>query len=244
MQFHCENGAGITRTQRPETWNIRKSCAHVSFKSGSETFSIRCSCEADTAALRIRLAALGVGCFLVLTPPPSKSDQFGIVWGALPMYVPFDPTDPLNAAVLIRDLLVAHPPPHGREATTPLFRTDSGVSWTKRQLDSALSTSLARVCTLAERNGLTLHSFRVALACQLLEAGASPGQIQALLRWQTSESLRLYARMTDRATAMWLKKAQSAIISTSNTARMPVIDGWQSIDALQAAMDTQLVVTA
>ena len=75
------------------------------------------------------------------------------------------------------------------------------------------------------------------LACQLLEAGASPAQIQALLRWQTEESLRLYARLTDETAGRWLRKAQKAKIAMSDVARMPIIDGWQSIDALSDALD-------
>ena len=85
---------------------------------------------------------------------------------------------------------------------------------------------------------MTLHSYRVTvgLACQLLEAGASPAQIQALLRWQIDESLRLYARMGDQATGCWLKKAQGPVVPLADVARMPIIDGWQGIRALHESL--------
>lgn len=43
------------------------------------------------------LAGLKVGDFAIITPPPSKADQFNQVWGALPMYIPFHSKD-RNAA--------------------------------------------------------------------------------------------------------------------------------------------------
>jgi len=36
--------------------------------------------------------------FAVLKPPRSKADQDGTKFGALPIYLPFDPSDPINAA--------------------------------------------------------------------------------------------------------------------------------------------------
>ena len=91
---------------------------------------------------------------------------------------------------------------------------------------------------------MTLHSYRVGLACQLLEAGASPAQIQAILRWQTDESLRLYARMGDQATGRWLKKAQGSVVPLADVARMPVIDGWQGIHALHELESLSGLTTA
>ena len=158
------------------------SCSQVAFKSNGVSFPILCTTAADTQLLLAKLKTLKNGDYLVVTPPPSKSGQFGLIWGSLPIYVPFDSTAPLNATTLIRDLLVAHPSVCGRDQVTPLLRCDDGSSWTKRQFDTALASSLSRVCTPAERAGLTLHSYRVGLARQLLEAGASPAQMQALLR--------------------------------------------------------------
>ena len=43
------------------------------------------------------------------------------------------------------------------------------------------------------------HSYRAALACQLLEAHASTAEIMSLCRWQTEESLRTYAQLSASA---------------------------------------------
>ena len=36
--------------------------------------------------------------FAVLKPPRSKADQDGTKFGALPIYLPFDPSDPIDSA--------------------------------------------------------------------------------------------------------------------------------------------------
>ena len=225
--------AGMRGDELVHTDSKGLSCAHIAFKINGRLHSFA---DASRPTAQV-LATLGRGDFLVITPPPSKSDQFGMVWGALPIYIHYDARDPANAAIAVQRLLLAHPPQVGQEASTPLLRRRDGATWSKPQLDSALVAALTIVCTPEERQGLTIHSFRVMLACQLLEAGASPAQIQALLRWQTEESLRLYARLTDETAGRWLRKAQKAKIAMSDVARMPIIDGWQSIDALSDALD-------
>ena len=57
------------------------SCAHVAFKAKGVAFSILCATADDTRRLLETLATLTTGDYLVVTPPPSKSDQFGLIWG-------------------------------------------------------------------------------------------------------------------------------------------------------------------
>ena len=60
--------------------------------------------------------------FVAVTPPPSKSDQWGRVWGHRPMYLLFDPSKEVNSATDLRDLEMAFPV-FGAAARkeTPLF---------------------------------------------------------------------------------------------------------------------------
>ena len=97
------------------------SCSHVAFKADGVTFPILCATTGDAQLLLKKLKTLKNGDYLVVTPPPSKSDQFGLIWGSLPIYAPFGSTGPLNAATLIQDLLLAFPPVCGQEQATPLF---------------------------------------------------------------------------------------------------------------------------
>ena len=62
-----------------------------------------------------------------------------------------------------------------------------------------------------------MHSFRIYLACALLEAGASNGTIQTMLRWRSDEALKIYARINDYKYADWLTKASQAKVSNIRT---------------------------
>ena len=56
----------------------------------------------------------------------------------------------------------------------------------------------------------TWHSGRIYLACALKAAGASAGQIQALCRWVSEQSLHIYARMSETTYSYWLGRAMAA----------------------------------
>ena len=75
------------------------------------------------------------------------------------------------------------------------------------------------------------HSARIYLACALLDAGASSGQIQAMCRWLSEESLHIYARMNETTYSYWLSRAMTARVdsvrTTSLRARIPDIDDAQ-----------------
>jgi len=57
---------------------------------------------------------------------------------------------------------------------------------------------------------ITIHSFRVWLACALLAIGATPEQIMQLLRWSSDEARKLYARMGENAQSGLLDSACDA----------------------------------
>ena len=58
------------------------------------------------------------------------------------------------------------------------------------------------------------HSARIYLACALLDAGASSGQIQAMCRWLSEESLHIYARMNETTYSYWLARAMTARVDS------------------------------
>ena len=58
------------------------------------------------------------------------------------------------------------------------------------------------------------HSFRIYLACALRAAGASAGEIQALCRWVTEQSLAIYARMNETDYVHWLRRAAVADVNS------------------------------
>ena len=65
----------------------------------------------------------------------------------------------------------------------------------------------------------SMHSWRIYLACALLQAGASNGTIQAMLRWRSDEAVKIYGRINDDSYADWLAKAAVAPVSSIRSRR-------------------------
>ena len=109
---------------------------------------------------------------------------------------------PINfARELIKYELMRHLP-HGdmeRRRREPVVMSPKGCSWTKSALDGFFKSLILLVVTLARAKQLSIHSFRVWLACALLVAGATPEQVMLMLRWSSDAARRLYARVGDGA---------------------------------------------
>ena len=71
----------------------------------------------------------------------------------------------------------------------------------------------------------SLHSFRIYLACALLDRGYSEAAIMAALRWKTCEALKIYARMGDAGYADMIDEAATATVTSTQAPNIPDIDG-------------------
>lgn len=131
------------------------------------------------------------GDFAILQPPPSKSDPFDMVWGSKPIFLPFC-ADPLSAFTSLADIEL-NDPVVGSPEQTALFTADDGSPFTGHFLDRLLHGLLLRHFPESVAKHYSWHSCRIWLATALLASGASRAQIQALCRWQTEESLNIYA---------------------------------------------------
>ena len=174
----------------------------------------------------------------ILIPPPSKADQFGDIWGVHPIYLPLDSSDPANAASWLRRIELSLPV-HGAVRTqTALFVSDRKLNPLRH---SAVDTYLGHLLQLVFGIGAgkySFHSFRIGFACALLAAGCDPHTIQALARWRSVESLRIYARMNPAFYASWVTKALTQRASSTSTANLPLIDAHDAIARLQAMSDS------
>ena len=88
-------------------------------------------------------------------------------------------------------------------------------------LDVALKQCLRPVVGDDNLSKYSWHSARIYLGCALLAAGASGAQIQALCRWQSEDSLRLYARLNPAKYRSLLTSARSADVSSVSTTSLP-----------------------
>jgi hypothetical protein len=173
---------------------------------------------------RLQLLNLKVGDYACLTPPPAKADQFGVIYGGLPIYLPFHPTTPLCAAREFQTLELAFPVSGPQRRDTPLFVEGDGRPFKPSSLDTVLKHMLRLLVPSDKVSSYSWHSFRITLACSLLKAGASARQIQALCRWQSDRSLQIYARLGASDYGDLLDKANGVDISQVNISQLPALD--------------------
>ena len=171
-----------------------------------------------------QLHDLKLGDYACVTPPPAKADQFGVIYGGLPIYLPYHPTTALCAARELKHLELLLPLSGQNRRITPLFTEDGFKPLRPSVLDTLLKHMLAELVPGEDVSNYSWHSFRITLACSLLKAGATGTQIQALCRWQTDQSLKLYARLASSDYAALLDKANGADITQVNLAQLPPLD--------------------
>ena len=76
---------------------------------------------------------------------------------------------------------------------------------------------IVAVCGVDRAKQVSMHSWRVYLACALLAKGASFATIQTMLRWRSEDALRIYARINNFVYADWLSSVQGASVSSIRT---------------------------
>ena len=178
----------------------------------------------------------------ILIPPPSKADQFGDIWGVHPIHLEYDPSDRANAATWLRQIELQFPVHGARRAAVALFFTDSKLS---AMHHSTVDTYLGHFLKLhlgAAAGKYSFHSFRIGFACALLAAGCDLYTIQALARWRSPESIRIYARMNPDVYAGWVTKSLQQRASSVSTANLPVIDRHEALARLGAETEPEVAV--
>ena len=157
------------------------------------------------------------GGYALLRPPPSKADQFSLHWGACTIYLKFSATETINAArELAREEMRRAVDPLKRHEA-PLFVNEKGLPWRHDALASIFYKIMVAIRGEARAKQVSMHSWRVYLACALLAAGAAPATIQCLLRWRSDDALKIYARINDTTYAGWLSAAGQSMVSSVRT---------------------------
>jgi ribA/ribD-fused uncharacterized protein len=172
--------------------------------------------------------------YLVITPPPSKSDPFGVVWGSLPIYLPYQHL-PANTARLVALCLKLRP---GALPSEPLICAKPGTPFTHSFLDSLLPVWLAAAgMSTLQAKLYSWHSGRAFLCCALMASGRTPAEVQALVRWQSIDSLRVYNALNPATYASHLLAARKATVSGIRGAHMPLIDSLDMAFVMQQQLN-------
>ena len=157
----------------------------------------------------------------------SKADSEGTKFGPNLISLSYNPDNPMSFAVALIDYYVDFPVRGAARHTTPLFTTDGVSRWTDAALDAVLAGVMKVTLTPEQRRRKTMHSKRVFVACALRELKSPDSEIQALVRWSSLESLRIYARMGLQYQAARRDALLAARIDTLNAAAratLPQID--------------------
>ena len=170
------------------------------------------------------LDRLAEGDYALLTVAPSKADQFGLIWSPAPIVLPFHADEALTPICAARELARlerAYPLDGEARREAPLFVTGTRTPLRHTATDERFQAMLRAAGVPPERAAtLSMHSWRVYLACALLAKGASSQQILSMLRWRSDEALRLYARLNDTTYATWLDQAADATIDSIRTSNV------------------------
>ena len=102
----------------------------------------------------------------------------------------------------------------------PLLLNPSGTCWRKQPLADFFKLLCLKIMSAEEAAKLSVHSFRIYLACALRDQGVPPDTIKEVLRWASDQALALYARANVAADAA---VRASAANSTVDSVRMTTV---------------------
>jgi hypothetical protein len=126
------------------------------------------------------------------------------------------------------DLELAAPCAEHERTTTPAFPRNADNEPLLMSLADAIFAFVTSL-TLGQRAPLvSLHSCRVYLACALKALGADDPTIQAICRWKTPESIKIYGRLTGADYMALVRRTAnvttSSVLSTNAAGISPPVD--------------------
>lgn len=171
----------------------------------------------------VQLLAIADGDMSYTTTVPCKNDPENKKFGATPIPSRYDRHRRINFCREIARYEVMRMQMAGVERwelmarkLAPLVLSPAGISFSKTGLDALFKALIRCVPLMTEERArqLSVHSFRVWLACALLAAGATPDQILMLVRWSSEAAKALYARLADTTAAALLDASQDAAFTS------------------------------
>ena len=159
----------------------------------------------------------------LVTPPPSKKDPHGVIWGCKPVWLDFRRGERGCASRGLRDLELVLPIDEGKRASTPLFVDGAGRCVKGSFVRRVFKDSILTFKSKRDAKKLSTHSLRITLGCKLKAAGCSDSVIMAMCRWQSLKSLEVYCRLTPQDYARTLWKARQADAKSVQVTSLPAL---------------------
>ena len=198
----------------------------------------RISGSTYSSPLPIALRDLQRGDCAIIVPGCTKSDPFALHFGDKPMYLPYLPNDPTNAAARLASLEICCSVPATSRRRYPLFCADDVTRpLTHAQADNTFNSLATKALGPAVATTVSLHSGRVWLACALHANRVSPPTIQAMCRWLSPDSIRTYAHMEPAEYESYILAAIGAPITSRLAQHLPIIDADACVAHLTDSLD-------
>ena len=158
----------------------------------------------------------------VMRPAASKADQTAEHFGNQPIYLPVVRDDVNNAALALAALERTHVVSGAARKTAPLFVADAaGTPLTCDDVDRMFSALASAALPAASAKRRSFHSCRV-FAASCHKAHDEPDEmIQALVRWRTAASLKIYARINPRDYAARVRRMSQTDVDSTISAHLP-----------------------
>ena len=153
----------------------------------------------------------------------AKNDPLVLHFLPSPIIVGFNPKDPEDAGLILRDLALYCSVPLSKMRSTPLFTYSPGGKALGYNyfLSGVFKTLLRQILPVTSVELFSRHSFRSGLACALRAAQAPDWVLLALLRWRSKSSIPGYGRLSFQAASTWLDQASTQNQTTLTAASLP-----------------------
>ena len=174
--------------------------------------------------------------YAILNPPPSKTDQFGVICGDKPIFLHIRHRNFMCAALRLLELERRFPLRGEKRVQFPLFTITGKTPFTFAMVTATLNALKDIALPASVDHSLyTTHSCRIYLCTALGAAGKSAAEIQAICRWQSVESVLIYNRMQPADYARHLDDAAQATITSYLMIGAPIISSRQLMSRVSAA---------
>ena len=171
----------------------------------------------------------------------SKADADGSKFGPNLIVSLYNTSNPLSFAAAIIEYELAYPLRGAARSKAWLFTPDGSNRWTESLIDSTLRSVMNYALTPEERRHKSFHSNRVWAATAFTDRQSTEGEVQALVRWSSVESLRVYARMNHAYQARKRDDMIRANVQSVNATAIPTVDetvdDLHEIEAMADALD-------
>ena len=180
------------------------------------------------------------GDFVAVYPLWSKCDFTGEIWGDKPSYHHYS-DEVGNAFSALADLeLRARVVGDQARRTTPLFINNDFSPVSPYLACLILDAMLLTFLSVTAAFCYTWHSFRIGLATRLHRAKVSDSDIQAICRWQSTASLKIYIKMVAEDYLEMLSKAhrQEGTVGSHPTVMIDSVEGLNTVGPVEPESGT------